>query len=226
MAERRDITAKAGTVTVVHSDADDGDFQIVDPRPDLEQRRRSIVDAPWNWIRQVHGNTVLVADGPGRVNGAEADGLLTTALDSPVAVTTADCAPVVLVADYGVAVVHAGWRGLEAGIVERAGEMLTAKAGDPVVALLGPCIHPGGYEFGQAELDLVVARYGPNVIGRTDTGGVALDMPSAVAQACVAAGWPRPTPGPCTSGPRYYSHRTRGEQARLTTVAWIHRTTP
>jgi copper oxidase (laccase) domain-containing protein len=221
VAERHDIPVTGGTAHVVFTDSDDGDFRILDPVPDLELRRRQLVDAPWNWIRQVHGNGIRIVTRAGEVAGEEADGLITTAFDCPVAVTTADCAPVVLVAERGLAVLHVGWRGLVAGIVEQGGETLRRLGGEPVTTLLGPCIHPDRYEFGPRELSSVAERYGPDVVSRTETGTPALDMPAAVGLACRSAGWPRPEPGSCTSDDRFFSHRIRADQARLATVAWL-----
>ncbi|MEM7273475.1 MAG: polyphenol oxidase family protein [Actinomycetota bacterium] len=176
---------------------------------------------PWSWVLQVHGSTVLQVDRPGHRAGEEADGLFTVEPGCPIAVTTADCAPVVLVARRGVAVVHAGWRGLEAGIIGLAAERLGAAAGQPVASLLGPSIGPEAYEFGRADLDRLIDRFGPVVEGVTDGGTPALDVPAAVAEACAAAGWPRPARPPCTSDPRWFSHRTRGELGRQTAVAWL-----
>ena len=222
MAERHEIPiSDAAVVTVVLTDIDDGDFRVIDPVAGLDERRRAIIDRPWSWIRQVHGDTVLRVGHPGDRAGDEADGLFTTEPDCPIAVTTADCAPVVLVADRGVAVVHAGWRGLAAGIVENGASRLRAAAGAPVSSLLGPCIHPSAYQFGRTELDQVIDRYGPAVEGVTADGDPALDVPAAVAAACVAAGWPAPAPTTCTSDARWFSHRTRSDVGRQTAVAWI-----
>ncbi len=203
------------------TDRADGDFQIRNPAPDVDARRRAIVDAPWTWIHQVHGTDVLEVSQPGEHAGATADGLITTEPGCPIAVTTADCAPVVLVAQRGVAVLHAGWRGLVDGIVESAGARLVELAGTPIEALVGPCIHPNHYEFGSDELAAVAERFGDDVRGLTAWGTTALDMPTAVARACQAAGWRVTDIGACTSGDAYFSHRTRGDEARLTTVAWI-----
>ena len=222
MADHHSIPLPGGrTARVAFTDAEDGDFRVVDPTPGLEERRRAIVDRPWSWLVQVHGDTVREVERPGEHAGREGDGLVTTDDGCPIAVTTADCAPVVLVAEAGVAVVHAGWRGLAAGIVERAAAQLGRAAGSPVTALLGPCIGPAAYEFGPDDLAVVVDRYGPAVAGRTSTGGPALDVPAGVAAACRAAGWPSPSPPPCTSDPRYYSHRVRADRARQTAVAWL-----
>jgi YfiH family protein len=209
------------TAEVRFTGVDDGDFRVLDPTPGLADRRRRLVDAEWNWIRQVHGADVVIAERAGHHQGTEADGLATTVLDCPIAVTTADCAPVILVAERGVAAVHAGWRGLVEGIVERAADQLRNIGGTPLATLLGPCISPGAYEFGAEELAQVVARYGPTCQGVTDEGQMALDVPETVGLACERAGWPRPERPACTSDPRWYSHRTRADIGRQTAVVWL-----
>ena len=180
----RRIPIAAGSVCVFTSDRADGDFQIASPAADVARRRAEVVDAPWTWVHQVHGTTVLEVTEPGEHAGAEADGLITISAGCPIAVTTADCSPVVLAADAGVAVVHVGWRGLEGGIVESAGTRLKALAGDPVDAFVGPCIHPERYEFGDAELQRLADRYGSAVVSTTHDGKPALDMPAALTEAC------------------------------------------
>ncbi len=223
MGYTRRVRIDGGTVQVHHTDRSDGDFQVRNPAHDVEVRRRAIVDAPWTWIHQVHGTSVLEVTEPGEHAGATADGLLTTTTGCPIAVTTADCSPVVLVAERGVAVLHAGWRGLVDGIIESAGARLIEQAGYPIEALVGPCIHPDRYEFGPDEIGAVVERYGDEVKGLTAWGTTALDMPTAVGRACLAAGWKVTDIGSCTSHERYFSHRTRGDTERQTTVAWMER---
>src|SRR5262245_4731516 len=100
----------------------DGDFQIDGDPATLDAARRAVVDRPWVWLRQVHGDRVCVVDAStvGDVCGTEADALVTTDLDVVLAVHTADCVPVTLIDPAGVvAVAHAGWKGLEAGILQR-----------------------------------------------------------------------------------------------------------
>ncbi len=206
---------------VSFTDAADGDFRVLDATPGIDDRRRTVVDLPWSWIRQVHGNTVLRVTKPGEHAGAEADGLITTEVGAAIAVTTADCAPVVLLAERGVAVVHAGWRGIVDGIIERAAQLLGEAAGRPVASLVGPCISPAAYEFGRSDLDQVIALLGPSVESVTADGTPALDVPAAVGLACRGAGWPAPERPECTSGERWYSHRTRGDRGRQTAVAWL-----
>ena len=108
-----------------------------------------------------------------------------------------------------------------AGIIERGAAMLREEAGQPVAAVLGPCIRPEAYRFGRAELDQVIARLGPTVESVTAAGDPALDVPAAVAVACARAGWPAPEAAACTSDDRWFSHRTRADRSRQTAVAWI-----
>ena len=225
MVDHRRLTLNDDLEAVVcFTDVSDGDFGVLDPTPGLESRRRSIVDRPWSWVRQVHEATVLEVVRAGQHAGVEADGLVTATLGCPIAITTADCAPLVLLANSGIAVVHVGWRGLAAGIVEVAAKRLSEIGGAPVASLLGPTISPGAYEFGRDELQLVADRLGPGVEGRTVDGRAALDVPAAVASACRLAGWPAPERPDCTSEPRWFSHRTRADRRRQTAVAWL--TTP
>lgn len=223
MVERRTVQLDDGmAVTVCFTDAGDGDFRVKDPQPGLAEAREAIIAAPWSWIVQVHEADVLTVEQSGQHAGAVADGLVTTSADCPIAVTTADCAPVVLIAERGIAVVHAGWRGLVAGIVEKAGAQLCEVAGAPVEAMLGPCIAPEDYEFGPAELAMMTDRFGTGVESTTSAGTPALDVPAAVGVACERAGWPAPERPSSTSDPRWFSHRTRGDLGRQTAVAWLH----
>jgi YfiH family protein len=141
----------------------------------------------WVWLRQVHGATVCVLD-VAPSSPPEADAAVTTAPALPLVVLVADCAPVALVAPGAVAVAHAGWAGLELGVLERAVETVRREGGDPVRAVLGPCIHPARYEFGADLLERLVARLGPEVAARTAEGTPALDIPAAVRAALACAG--------------------------------------
>lgn len=130
----------------------------------------------------------MVAEGAPPAAPPEADALVSTEAGRGLVVLTADCAPICLASDDAVGVVHAGWRGLLAGVVEAAVEALRSIGHGDVRAGLGPCIHPGRYEFGRAALDDAVAHFGPDVEGRTDTGRPAFDLPAAVRIALARAG--------------------------------------
>jgi YfiH family protein len=173
----------------------------------------------------VHGADVVVVSHPGEHAGASADAAVTAVAGCRLAVRTADCVPVVLVADGAVGVVHAGWRGALAGVVQASVAALRDIGGTgPVRAAIGPCIHTECYEFGADELETVVARYGSGVSGVTAGGDPALDMRAVVRAALREAGVDAiDDDGACTacSAADYYSHRARAEAERFATIAWL-----
>ena len=186
-------------------------------RPDIEARRRAVLDRPWSWIRQVHGNAVVVVNGPGDGSGTVGDASVTTRRDAALSVLTADCAPIALASDNGaIAVVHAGWRGILAGVIDAA----VAAVGGSVVAALGPCIRPECYEFGAEELQ----QFDPVVRATTAVGTPALDLPGAVRLALERAGavvaYDAATCTACDAE-RYFSFRARDEMERQAVVAWL-----
>jgi YfiH family protein len=113
--------------------------------------------------KQVHGRTVVDADAdPADLLEVEADGIVASRAGDAVAVRVADCVPILLAAtDTGrVAAVHAGWRGVEARILEVALARLDSKK---IVAAVGPSIGPCCFEVGADVADrlgFVVHRSG------------------------------------------------------------------
>jgi YfiH family protein len=102
--------------------------------------------------RQVHGASVRRAtEPPGPARPAvEEDGQATALDDVAALVFTADCMPVMLVADGAVAALHGGWRGLAGGIVSEGVQALRdLGATGPVTAALGPAARGCCYEVGE-----------------------------------------------------------------------------
>jgi YfiH family protein len=105
---------------------------------------------------QVHGADVQRWDAPPERGGfaepgaplANVDAHLTSERDLGLLVLVADCLPLALVADEAVAMVHCGWRGLAAGVVDRA----LAELGGSATAVAGPAIGPCCYEVGSEVL--------------------------------------------------------------------------
>jgi len=97
-------------------------------------------------VRQVHSDTVLAVNGP--LDDAHCDGLYTDQSDVALCVLVADCVPILLVDDASTrfAVVHAGWRGLHAGVVDRA--LDTFSTPSRVHAFIGPSISVSTYQVG------------------------------------------------------------------------------
>jgi hypothetical protein len=189
----------------------------------VQENRRRVADtlgiAPperWWWLDQVHGATTVIAAGDPPAEPVVADAAVTTEPGTPLVVLTADCAPIVLACDDAAGVVHAGWQGLVAGVIEAAVATLRSVGHGEVRAALGPCIHPAHYEFGREDLARVVEQIGPEVEARTDAGGPALDLPAAVRLALARANVDDVVDvGECTSASRdFFSHRRDGETGR------------
>ncbi|MGI9288841.1 MAG: peptidoglycan editing factor PgeF [Pseudomonadales bacterium] len=97
------------------------------------------------WLDQVHGTVVNTVKKAG--NPLSGDGLQTDVSGLACAVLTADCLPVFLTDRTGseVNVVHAGWRGLAAGILACAVQTLRAPPAE-LLAWLGPAISQSHFE--------------------------------------------------------------------------------
>lgn len=98
------------------------------------------------WLRQVHGIAVIDADSP--PPSPTGDAAVAQKRGSVCAVMIADCMPVFFTDGSKVAVAHAGWRGLAAGVLEAT---LAAMKVEPksVICWLGPAIGPKVYEVGE-----------------------------------------------------------------------------
>ena len=118
---------------------------------------------------QVHSDRVLKA-APG-ARGEHADGLWTDEPDLPILAMSADCLPIAIVRaetdEPAVAVLHAGWRGLLAGIVASGARALDHGA---LTAAVGPAIGPCCYEVGEEVAAAFRERFGDDVVrdGRLD----------------------------------------------------------
>lgn len=229
-AERHEIALPSGgAIVVVCTDRSDGDLRVDGPLPELDRRRRAVVDRPWVWLRQVHGATVVDGDDP-QASGAAADAVVATDPAAALAVHTADCGAVALVGLDGdgrpvVAAVHAGWRGLAAGVVESAVSAVRRRGATSIAAYVGPCIAPSSYEFGAADLDILADRYGDGLRATRADGSPALDLRAGLRAAldrsdvAVAAVSTR-----CTAASDdLYSHRARGDVGRQALVVWVER---
>jgi len=111
-------------------------------------RAAGLDDAALVTVKQVHGaHVLLLHTGELPPPGAEADGIVSERSDVLVGVHTADCVPVLLARRDGrrVGAVHAGWRGVVAGVVPRA---LAVLGDGPLVAAIGPCLSRRHFEVG------------------------------------------------------------------------------
>lgn len=206
-----------------------------DPPPVLENRRRFCAALGLELDRivvpgQVHGTTLRWAAEGDAGRGARAqgdvisgcDGLLTRVPRLGLAVSYADCVPVVVAAvgDDGpmVAAVHAGWRGMLAGIVGLAASRL-ARRGHLVGAVVGPSIGPCCFTVDEELRRRFSARF-PGCVG-----AATVDLWSCARSDLEAAGVPSPAitvTRICTvDDRRFFSHRAdRGLTGRHLAIAW------
>jgi len=167
--------------------------------------------------RQVHGGRVRRAHG----RGEPGDGVWTDEPGRPLLVFTADCVPVALARANGgrpaIAALHAGWRGLLAGIVAAGA---AAVGGGRLTAAIGPGIGPCCYEVGAEVSGPFRARFGPGVVRNGK-----LDLWTATERALRAAGAEQISRiDACTacSPELFFSHRRDGERTgRQGLIAYV-----
>ena len=197
---------------VAFSDRSDGDLRG-DSSARVDLARRLDIPDEWASVRQVHGNGVRRVDRAG--DAGEADALWTNQSGLPLAIYTADCLGVVLVADGAVGVAHVGWRGAGAGVVTRLVEEMAEAGYPPQRAAVGPGIGPCCFEVGPE-----VASLFPDHVSNTTWETTSVDLTGVVAGQLEGLDvW---TSGGCTRhGRDWFSHRADGTAARMATIGWI-----
>ena len=218
-------SAKVAFTGRAEGDMGHGGDDVILVKPDVADRRRAVVDLPWTWLRQVHGARVVRVGVGGAHAGDTADAAVSDVAGAALAMLGADCAPVALASPEGViGVAHAGWRGVLAGVLGATVAEMRALGACDIEAVVGPCIRPGCYAFGERELDLLADRLGEGVRSQTSAGGPALDLPAAVHEALRRAGvGPDQVTdvGACTAcSPAYFSWRADKDLARQAAVIW------
>lgn len=171
-------------------------------------------------LRQIHSSTAIQAS-----EGlcGEADALFTDQADLAMGVATADCLPVVLSGRRQSAAVHAGWRGLEGGILRHTLRRMTDSP-ETMTAWIGPGIGVCCYEVGQDVAERVVASSSTEVAVHHSSGALHLDLLQAAMVQLAAAGIREVASLPlCTSCEveRLWSYRREGPRAgRNWTLVW------
>jgi YfiH family protein len=176
------------------------------------------------WLEQVHGREVAVI--PGKPSRA-ADAAVTFTPGAVCAVMVADCLPVFLASREGdrIGLVHAGWRGLAAGVIEAAIAKLDC---DPkrLVAWLGPSIGPEAFEVGD-DVRTALTAGDPGASAHFDAGRPGhffADLPALARRRLALVGVTDVHGGRhCTySEPaRFYSHRRDGRTGRMAALLWL-----
>jgi polyphenol oxidase len=179
---------------------------------------------------QVHGTTVLrihtdtdiaaVPDSTTAQPPVQADGHATSVADIGVMVLTADCLPVALGCSGAVAMVHAGWRGLAAGILEEGVRAIEELGGvGEVVAVIGPGAGVCCYEVGE---EVHAAFGGVHRVQSPPTRHI--DLKAIARERLLAAGVTdvRDVDGCTICDERFFSYRREGARAgRQGGIAWL-----
>ncbi len=188
------------------------------------------------FMQQVHGRDVAVVDGPSgdgpsgdgpNDNPVVADALVTATPGLALVVLVADCVPLLMADPVAgvVAAVHAGRRGVHAGVALAALDAMAALGAQPqrTRCLLGPSVCPACYPVPEA-LRTEVAAQVPAAFSATPDGEPALDLRAGLAAVLAERGVTAESVGPCTAEtPWLYSHRRDGVTGRFAGVVWMDR---
>ncbi|MFY9782818.1 MAG: polyphenol oxidase family protein [Acidimicrobiales bacterium] len=146
------VTDRFGGVSKDPYDSLNLAFHVGDDASDVEENRRRVAKAidvalsKLTTVSQAHGCDVL--DAASATSSSEADALVYDVDDLALAVLVADCVPLLLVdaSSPRFALVHAGWRGLQRGVIARA--LAHFEKASNVLAFIGPSISMEGYQVG------------------------------------------------------------------------------
>lgn len=149
------------------------------------------------------------------------DALITKTKKLPIALSVADCVPIIIADKQGseVAVVHVSWRSLVAGIIENTVNQLEANSGD-LVAALGPAIGPDSYEVKQDFIEAVSPKFSKLVIERAAKHF--FDLPAAAENELKQLGIQQIDNlgiNTYTHTNEFYSYRKEGKTGRFAAIA-------
>lgn len=187
-----------------------------------EQQADAVLSGCPATLRQVHGAGVIHRDD--WHEGIEADAIWTDRPDQPLVVRTADCLPILIAHRKGrlVAAVHAGWRGLAAGVVDAVLDALPA-GGESLLAWIGPAICGQCYQVGD-EVREALARDDQRLLTafRPDGRRWRADLKRVATILLCRRGVAVTDCRLCTleSPGRFPSHR-RGDRERLLSGIWM-----
>lgn len=205
-----------------------GDHVGDDPSRVLANRTRLRNRLPGEpfWLKQVHGTRVVEAV-PGGSAPIEADAAFSRQTGVVCVVMTADCLPVIFCNRAGtvVAAAHAGWRGLQAGVLESTMAAMGESPGE-MLAWLGPAIGAACFEVGDEVRAAFIGNdpeaaeaFVPAQPGKwlADIYCLARLRLRAAGVLSVHGG------GLCTvsDSKRYFSYRRDGVTGRMATLIWL-----
>lgn len=202
--------------------------QHVGDKPDVVEYNRqclaqTIEQQNIQWLEQIHGVDVVKAIGNTTL---QADAVYTQEKNQVCAVMTADCLPVFFCDKSGsqVAVAHAGWRGLAAGVLEQTLKQFAEP--ESVIAYFGPAISQRAFEVGSEVREVFVRHLSSlescfivqeNNKYMADLYGLAqLLLNTKGITQCYGGSH-------CTynEAPLFYSYRRDGQTGRMVNLIWL-----
>ncbi len=218
-------TRRGGVSAAPYASLNLGPWTDDDPAAVGENRRRVAAAIGSAAIvahgRQVHGATVarVTAEPDPKAPPPDADGQATALRNVAPLVLAADCLPVALIGDGAVAMVHAGWRGLSAGILAEGVAAVRELGATHVDAAIGPGVGGCCYEVGDEVRDAFKAH------GDAVRDGRRIDLKAIARAELQAAGVGEVHDvGLCTvcgDPSLFFSHRREaGVTGRQAGVAW------
>ena len=185
------------------------------------------------WLDQIHSNKVIHADikiqnqkTHTQQDLPQADASVATTSKVVCAVLTADCLPVFFCNQSGteVAVAHAGWRGLHAGVLRKTVESMNSAA-DKIYAYLGPAIGPQSFEVGEEVFQAFVEKNRKNQTAfvMNKEGHYLCDIYQLARIELQSMGVNHIDGGGlCTySDSRFYSYRRQSVTGRMASLIWF-----
>lgn len=206
----------------------DSSLDLQGLREEFPERLATVEDTigvPLARLSQVHGDEVLVVDGPMPLGQApEGDALVTTTRGLGLMVRVADCVPLVLAdVDAGVVgAVHSGRPGLVLDIATRTVEVMREHGASEIVAWVGPHVCGSCYEVPE-QMRSDVSAVVPEARAETSWGTPALDIGAGVRAQLERAGVEVTEVGGCTrEEASLHSYRRDGAAAgRFAGLVWM-----
>jgi YfiH family protein len=190
------------------------------------QQLRESLELPRDpdWINQIHGSQVVTLE---KDQNRDADAAITRQTGRIAAVMVADCLPILVASRDAteVAAIHAGWRGLQAGVIQSSLRAMHAPPGS-LLAWIGPAISQANFEVGDdvrdaflntnpMNADFFIAHGAGHWL--CDLGGIAEQILKQLGVSAVSRDQH------CTFRDKdlFYSYRRNGVTGRQAALIWI-----
>ena len=184
------------------------------------------------WLDQIHSDTVVHVDENTAMKSSnnnllQGDASVTKIKGIVCAVLTADCLPVFFCNQSGseVAIAHAGWRGLHAGVISKTIAAMSSSI-DEILVSLGPAIGPDAFEVGEEVMQAFVKKDRLNAVAfvKVSDGYYLCDIYKLARVELRSAGVSRVDDSNyCTfsDNNRFYSYRRQEETGRMASLIWL-----